>query len=219
MEAMLGARPGAAPAAELIVEFLLPLEFLNSPVEHWRRRSHLGGPDEPMALNHSVVLRSLDRHQHTPYHWAWQRRWDAVRQRPGSVTAHWARPNGDGSYLGQLATELTMDDNIVSLVLSEPLRAGNNQAVQEWSVALRHGLPAIIWHREDCADERCHQMVRQLCADGELATLPRRLTTLRRDALRRSTMPPPEQSPPAHIAVLWDDARRLPAPYGTRGTA
>jgi hypothetical protein len=219
MEAMLGVRPGAAPAAELIVEFVLPLEFLNSPVEHWRRRSPLGGPDEPMALDHAILLRSLDRHRHARFHWAWRQRWEVLKSRPGSVTAYWSKPNGKVDYFVQLATELTLDERIVSLVLSEPLRVGNDHAVQEWSVALKHGVPAIMWHREDCTDERCHRMVTELCADGELASLPQRVAALRRAALRRSTMPPPDQSPPAHIAVLWDDPERLPDSPGTRGIA
>jgi hypothetical protein len=219
MEALLGARPGAAPAAELILEFVLPLEFLSSPVEQWRRRSPFGGPDEPMALDHPIVLRSLDRHRNASSHWVWRRRWEVLKRRPGSVTAFWSRPNGQPDYLLQLAAEITSDENIVSLVLSEPLRAENHRAVQEWGVALKHGVPAIVWHRDDCADDRVHRVVTELCADGELANLPHRLAALRRAALRQPTMPPPEHYPAANLAVLWDDPERLPESPWTREIA
>jgi hypothetical protein len=215
MEAMLGRLPDAGRAGQLVLEFVLPLQLLNEPVEFWRRRSPVGGQSMPFAMDHPIVLRSLERLRAPSYHLAWRRRWNEFKRRPGSMRAYWSQPSGR-DYFVRLAAELSADQSIVSLVLSEPLKPGNARAREEWAVALRHGVPAIVWHREDCANGEFRDAVAALVADGGLAQLPQRVAELRRDALRSGAG---ELAAHAgrNLAILWDDPERLPEFPGAVG--
>jgi hypothetical protein len=127
---------------------------------------------------------------------------------------YWSQPSGRG-YFERLAAALSANQSILSLILSEPLKPGNANAREEWSVALRSGVPAIIWHREDCGDGVFRDAVAKLVADGGLAELPRRVAELRWEALRAEG----ELAARAgrNLAILWDDPDRLPESPGAPG--
>jgi hypothetical protein len=208
VEAALGTMAHVRPAAQLMLEFVLPLEMLNEPVEFWRRRSPVGGAPRPFVLDHPIVLRSLERLRAPSCHLAWRRRWEAFKRQPRAVRAYWSQPSGV-NYFERLAADLSGDQTIMSLVLSEPLIPGNTKACEEWAIALKYGVPAILWHREDCGDSDFRAAVAAIAADGGLAELPGRIAELRQAGLR---VGPDDLA--AHlgrnIAVLWDDPDRLP---------
>ncbi|MFC0430320.1 effector-associated domain 2-containing protein [Kutzneria buriramensis] len=208
VEAALGTMAEVRPTTRLMLEFVLPLEMLNEPVEFWLQRSPVGGEPRPFVLDHSIVLRSLERLREPSLHLAWRRRWEAFKRQPRAVRAYWSQPSGV-NYFGRLAADLSSDQTIVSLVLSEPLTPGNAKAREEWATALRCGVPAILWHREDCGDSDFRAAVAAIAADGGLARLPERISELRQAALR---VGPDELAARLgrNLAVLWDDPERLP---------
>jgi hypothetical protein len=206
MEIMLGARTDAASTGQIWLEFVLPADLLNLPVQLWSK-TPLVDEKIPLVLDHPIVVRSLERLRTPRLHLAWRRRWAQLATEP--VRPYWSRPSGDG-YFTRLAAELSYDQRIMSLVLSEPPEPGNVTAHREINAALHAGLPAIIWHRSDCSLTEFREAVMTMVADGALINLPRRVAALRRDALRLSAATPGH--PGREVAILWDDPDRLPEP-------
>lgn len=208
MEIMLGARPEAAQTGAIVLEFVLPWELLNAPVEFWPKASVLS-ENVPLAVDHPVVVRSLERLRATRLHLAWHQRWGSLTNRSAFAgRAYWSQPSG-ADYFRRLAAELSSDERIVSLVLSEPPDPDNEVAHREIMAALRSGIPAIIWHRQDCSASEFRDAVNAMVSDGGLIHLPQRVAALRREALR---MEPSSGGRHAgwHVAILWDDPERLP---------
>lgn len=64
---------------DLVIEFLLPMALLGEPLDEWR----LGpaeSPEEPISVQHPVVVRSLDRLRDHSLHQQWRARWNSLRQ-------------------------------------------------------------------------------------------------------------------------------------------
>jgi hypothetical protein len=153
-----------------------------------------------------------------------QRYWLAWTQRWGTMSGEGASPRlyrsrGDGGWdLTGMAVELK-DNSIVSLVLSEPPGDRGGRSWHEAALAFRAGIPIIIWDREDCSNRRFHEVVTELFETGEVRRLPHRVAELRTEALRSRN--PIEPHVGRTLAVLWDDAERLPEPlaygWGSQG--
>jgi vWA-MoxR associated protein C-terminal domain/vWA-MoxR associated protein middle region 0/Effector-associated domain 2 len=206
MEIMLGARTDVASLGELWLEFVLPADLLNLPVQLWSK-TPLINEKIPLALDHPIVVRSLERLRTPRLHLAWRRRW--AHMATGQVRPYWSRPSGD-SYFTRLAAELSYDQDIMSVVLSEPPDPGNDTAHREINAALQAGIPAIIWHRSNCSLTEFRDAVMTMVADGGLVHLPQRIAAIRREALRLSAATPGH--PGREVALLWDDPERLPDP-------
>jgi NTP-dependent ternary conflict system VMAP-like protein/effector-associated domain 2 (EAD2)-containing protein len=206
MEIELGTSVEAARIADIRLEFVLPAELLNFPVQHLRK-SALADETVPLTVDHPVVIRSLERLRMPRLHLAWHRRW--ARMTGEQARPYWSQPSG-AEYFVRLITQLHSDERIVSLVLSEPPEPGNKIAAKEINAALRAGIPAIIWHRIDCSSPEFRKAVTTMVADGALVQLPERVTELRRAALQFGAATPGH--PGWEIALLWDDATRFPEP-------
>jgi hypothetical protein len=205
MECMLGASVDAEKTEDIGLEFVLPIELLNFPVQHLRKKA-LAGKTVPLAVDHPIVLRSLERLRTPRLHLAWRRRWERTAGK--QMRPYWSQPSGS-DYFVRLTTELRADQRVFSLILSEPPEAGNN-AHLEVAAALHAGIPAIVWHRLDCSSAHFRDAVTTMVADGALVHLPRRVTKLRHDALKLGTVTPGH--PGWEIAILWDDPNRLLEP-------
>jgi hypothetical protein len=195
----------AAPV--LTVEFVLPWELLNTHVEWWEKEFASGQPT-PLTMDYPVVVRSLERLRTPWWHNAWRHRWRQLQTAPASSRVHWSRPAGE-DYFTRLENLLKSDDQVVSLVLSEPPRADGRIGRQEVEAALRAGLPAIIWHRYDCTSAAFREAVTRLISDRGLAKLPLRAKELRRVAL---DLEPSKRKDHVgrHLTVLWCDPDRKP---------
>ncbi|HEY3606358.1 MAG TPA: hypothetical protein VGL06_02610 [Pseudonocardiaceae bacterium] len=206
MEIELGASADAARISDIGLEFVLPAELLNFPVQHLRK-SALADETVPLAVDHPVVIRSLERLRMPRLHLAWHRRW--ARMASEQARPYWSQPSGL-DYFGRLSTQLHANEHVVSLVLSQPPEPGNKIAAKEINAALRAGIPAIIWHRVDCSLREFREAVTTMVADGALVRLPQRVAELRRAALQFGAATPGH--PGWGIALLWDDASRFPEP-------
>jgi hypothetical protein len=184
------------------IEFLLPTELLNLPVEWWRTDLESVVPS-PLCASYSVVLRNLDRMRAEYRHRVWLLRWASLWQDPAAHRVlHGDAADGD---LAQWDAHLRFHTDITSVVLSAPpdTAAGRD----ELDLALRAGVPIVLWDRRAPARAAVPSVLQDL-TDGEPEQL---LHGLRRLRMVAATAAPrsAEDQPGRYIAVLWDDPKRL----------
>ncbi|MXM67570.1 hypothetical protein GR925_30085 [Streptomyces sp. HUCO-GS316] len=196
----------------VILEFVLPWELLNEPVEWWPKESDSEAPT-PLALDYPVVVRSLERLQRAAWHRPWHTKWRQLRERPADSHSHWSRPAQDGSYFFHLERELKEDRHAVCLVLSQPPGDDSGIGRREILAGLRAGVPAMIWHRSDCADPMFRDAIGEILQDRGLGSLAERVGKWRKEAL---ALGPDgwEQHVGRHMAILFDDPEHKPSPPG-----
>ncbi|MFJ8533646.1 hypothetical protein [Streptomyces sp. NPDC093591] len=197
-----GDRPG-----QLRLEFVLPLELINLPVESWpldaSEESHLLlGMSYP-----AVVIRSLDRLLDQRWHGWWRLRWQKLRQEPTTSSVYMSIPNNSPQHPHRVAAGL-LDEGHVAAVLSEPPEAGRAHGCLEFRTALRTGYPVVVWHRTSESTTEFRQVLSDLFAGGFADLLPR-ITRFRRQAAALGSGTP-EHHIGRHLAVLWDDPDRKP---------
>jgi hypothetical protein len=196
----------------VILEFVLPWELLNEPVEWWSKESGSDSPT-PLALDYPVVVRSLERLQRAAWHRPWHAKWRQLRERPADSHSHWSRPGPDESYFFHLERELKEDRHAVCLVLSQPPGDASGIGRQEILAGLRAGVPAMVWHRSDCADPMFQDAIGEILEDRGLGRLAERVGQWRKEAL---ALGPGgwQQHVGRHLAILLDDPEHRPSPPG-----
>ncbi|MBB2948549.1 hypothetical protein FB565_008332 [Actinoplanes lutulentus] len=171
----------------LTVEFVLPFQLLNAPVERWARQ---GGADYP------VLVRSLDRMRNMSWHRVWRRRWRTLADTPETAEAYFVQ---DGIDPARLENILQKKSTVTALILDKTPGAGGDEQL---GAGLRSGVPVIIWSRNGM-HYRIRDMVSQLISNGRIADLPERI----RDLQLRAFLTEPGD--PDHTAdglvLLWDD--------------
>ncbi|MCX4562063.1 effector-associated domain 2-containing protein [Streptomyces umbrinus] len=192
---------------DLTLEFLLPRELLELPVESWTKRPLLGA-NGTLGEDHPVVLRSLDRMERPDTHGRWAKRWDGLARGEAGI-AHWFPEDG--------RARLLMDPLPAVVVLGSPPRGRGEQEADfdELGECLRVGVPVVVWDRREGRDPAFRRDLADLLARRGAMSLPdavRELRILARD----------DDSEGAslligrHMALLWDDPYRLPEdPRGT----
>ncbi|MGW5736273.1 MULTISPECIES: VMAP-C domain-containing protein [Streptomyces] len=194
------------------IEFVLPWELLNEPVEWWPKESDALSPT-PLVLDYQVVVRSLERLQRTAWHRPWHNRWHQLRERPADSHANWSRPDQDGEYFFRLERELKEDSDAVCLVLSKPPGDASGAGRRELLAGLRTGVPAIIWHRTDSSDPAFKEALSEILQDRGLGSLAARVGKWRKEA---AALGPGgwDQHVGRHLAIMLDDPERKPGPPG-----
>ncbi|CCH29660.1 hypothetical protein ABZ816_15065 [Actinosynnema sp. NPDC047251] len=208
LEVDLGSAPEGVRSGSIMVEFVVPWEMVNLPIELWRKAS-LSADTVPLAVEHPVVMRSLERKRHSRFLLAWKQRWRTLVEHSSPLRSYWAHAYQDNDFT-KMAVDLQEDDTVASLILSEPPGDRRGRAWREAAAAFRAGIPVLIWDRADCANPRFREAVNTVLADGALEDLPHRVAQLRRAALKAG----PGEFPHAghSFAVLWENASRLPEP-------
>ncbi|MFD7405192.1 hypothetical protein ACFV7R_21480 [Streptomyces sp. NPDC059866] len=196
----------------VLLEFILPWELLNEPVEWWPKESESDSPT-PLALDYPVVVRSLERLQRAAWHRPWHNKWRQLRERPADSHPHWSRPEQDETYFFHLERELKEDRYAVCLVLSEPPGDDSGTGRREVLAGLRAGVPAMVWHRSDCSDPSFQDAIGEILQDRGLGSLAERIGKWRKEAL---ALGPDgwDQHVGRHLAILLDDPDRKPGPPG-----
>jgi hypothetical protein len=194
--------PILAGAGDPVVEFFLPAELINQPVDQW----NVGYGDIALGVQYPVIVRSLDRIRCVSNSFDdWRFKWRRIK------TARFHRGNAAVAWIPQEAHEdrdrlyvmLSGRSGPVCLLLQvspEPHRCG------ALLVALRAGTPVLLWCRQDTADIAAglSQMMAQSAPLGEL---PWRIFAFRRAAVHKGT---DKQHLARHLTLLWDDADRIP---------
>ncbi|MFJ6929656.1 hypothetical protein ACIQUP_20415 [Streptomyces nigra] len=211
VEGAAGDRP-----ADLWLEFVLPFELLNLPVDWWPRDT-TESPHVPLAVDYPVVIRSLDRLQNSAWHRFWRHRWLQLSLgEPPAQSLYVHAVGGDGGHLRGLEARLGDNQQVVATVLSEPPLPGQNHGRRELEAALRSGLPVVIWHRTDRSTQEFLDVVRTLLAEG-WQRLPAKVAAYRRQAAIHDGDDRDGHHPGRHLTLLWDDPDRKPVVPDGRG--
>ncbi|MER6035346.1 MULTISPECIES: hypothetical protein [unclassified Streptomyces] len=201
----------ARDADRIHVEFLLGTDDLNLPVHRFRTELD-SDPVSYLSVGYCVVVRSLQRSRTPRWYRPWRQRWAAVRDTPelvrplvvGGRRAEDPRP-GDVSALD---ARLKGDRSVGCLVLSRPPEGGGEGA-QEALVALRCGVPALLWDSRDTRDLSTPPDVVQ--SDNallrDLSGLREAVTELRTEA-HGGSLNGRDDHPGHHLVLLWDDPTR-----------
>ncbi|WIM99322.1 hypothetical protein ACTOB_002972 [Actinoplanes oblitus] len=192
------------------IEFVLPSQLLNEPVDRWCWELDSASPRR-LALQFPLVIRSLERIRAVQWHRVWRGRWRAVTEgvvQPGLV--HRAQGQTDV----QLEAALNRDGKAVVLVLSEP-PLPDTTGGRQLLAGFRSGLPVIVWNRNSGPQEALCEVVESMIEVGlddqppGLALLPHGVAELRRTAWDED--PDEREGRIGHgLVILWDDPERQP---------
>ncbi|MFF2851532.1 hypothetical protein ACFVT5_35155 [Streptomyces sp. NPDC058001] len=193
----------------VVLEFILPWELLGEPVEWWHKESSSPSPT-PLVMDYAVLVRSFERLRKAAWHRPWHNKWRQLKEKPADSHSYWNRPGRSHFHLER---ELKEDEHAVCLVLSQPPGSASPAGREEFLAGLRAGIPAMIWHRGDCADPAFKEAVADIVQDRGLAGLMERAGKWRREAL---AMGPEgwDSHVGRHLAILLDDPERRPGPAG-----
>ncbi|MFE6409693.1 hypothetical protein ACFVOR_22495 [Streptomyces sp. NPDC057837] len=194
-----GDRPG-----HLRLEFVLPLDLINLPVESWP----LDAEDPHLVLGAAypaVVIRSLDRLLDERWHRRWRLRWQKLKDEPTSSSWYISVPDRGPRHHEKVLAGM-LDERQVAVVLSEPPEQDRPRGCLEIKAALRTGYPVVVWHRTSESTAEFRQALSDLLADGFADLLPR-ITRFRQEA---AALGSEHDHIGRNLAVLWDDPDRKP---------
>jgi hypothetical protein len=190
---------------ELILEFVIPRALLQFPFDQFRIT--VDGLERRIGIDHPVVVRSLDRMRHQALHHNWRRKWEWLQANPAAAAVCWV------SHPRQFDQELLYvklcESSSAVLAMAFPPWGKASCPVDELSVALQAGTPIIAWCRQGRDPARFAAETRALLA-SDVLFLPRRVLDLRREAVSAG---PADDHLGLHLALLFDDADRIPEPY------
>jgi NTP-dependent ternary conflict system VMAP-like protein len=195
-------------AGMVALEVVLPRALLNLPVHLWHKE-HDSGVPRPLCLDYPIVVRSLERMMSDHWHRVWKRRWQKLREDPRKAEVHYARSTGSDSPHA-IEAVLEKEQRCAAIVLTAappPKPRGGDQLMS----ALRSGLPAVLWHRNDADPESLREIVEWLAEEGGLGDLPARTQGIRRDAHLDSPTRF-DLKVVRELVVLWDNPDRLVTP-------
>jgi transcriptional regulator with XRE-family HTH domain len=189
----------AGSSASIQLEFVLPTELLNLPVDQWLDDED---PHVPLGLRYPVVVRSLERIRTPRLHRRWRRRWDNLRP---DMEPLLLSVTNEPTDLVRLAATLAADDNASVVAFRPPPEPADER--RDILASLRDGTPIVIWNRGRATPDEFEAAVRRLASSG-VEGIPEGLRSLRAEAYASDD---PSSHIGSHIALLWDDPTRVPA--------
>ncbi|MEU8327440.1 hypothetical protein [Micromonospora sp. NPDC048839] len=202
-------RRWAARAGAVTIEFVLPWQLINEPVDTWRKELQSALPS-PLTTEYPLVIRSLERNRASHWHRLWRSRWRLVTDRPGERKLIHCAAQHHADV--QLEAILKRESAVVVLVLSETPTA-DSIGERQLLVGLRSGVPAIVWHRDPPSKKDLCQTVASMvdgrASDTGVTALPNRVAHLRQ--LAWSEDPEGLDKHIGHgFVMLFDDPDRQP---------
>ncbi|MEU9347045.1 hypothetical protein AB0D74_38175 [Streptomyces sp. NPDC048278] len=194
-----GERPGRP-----VLEFVLPLQLLNQPMEWLPTASHSSAT--ALCLDYPVALRSLERMRARRYHRRWRNRWQQLTA--GSrIVCHWDTTGERGHDPVRWNSTLAADERLVSVALTAPPLPGPDGRQGTLEAALRAGVPLAVWDRRPTPPGDLRKRVDKLLK-GTAAELPQRVRQLRNEAATAAAAQRDAHTG-RHLAVLLDDPNRM----------
>jgi hypothetical protein len=198
-------------AEDVVLEFFLPTELLNEPIEWWNRDPAAGYPNPLFSKYPEILVHSLERLQRRELHHAWRTRWARWKSRPESGGGvYWCDPEGHETekYLALLDARIGKQDDVVAMVLSGPPQPRAALGLRELRLGLDLGVPVFIHHRHH-ATEAFRSVVRDgLSEQGGLANLRARARQWKGDLAAAGNLSS-QEDPARHVSVIWDDPEQL----------
>jgi hypothetical protein len=198
----------ARNASNIVIEFLLPYNLLNLPVDQWDLEADSILP-RPLGLHYQVVVRSLDRARSPRWHREWRRRWALLKMAQTELTNfedNWLWSNGaKPRQLTALDARLAARRDVVSLVLRS---VPEGKEPGEVMVGLRTGVPVMVWQRSDSNRSAFDAEIKAM--RDNLPSLAESLRLLRGAAKQASR---PESHVGSRVSLLWDDPDRPVEPF------
>ncbi|MCO1597013.1 hypothetical protein M8C17_17805 [Micromonospora sp. RHAY321] len=202
-------RRWAKLAGAVTIEFVLPWQLINEPVDTWRKELDSPMPS-PLTTEYPLVIRSLERLRASQWHRVWRSRWRGLADRVGErkLVHCAAQQHADV----QLEAILKRETAVVALVLSET-PTSDSVGERQLLVGLRSGVPAIVWHRGSSSTVDLCKTVSSMLGDhasgSEVTELPNRAAQLRQQAW--SEDPKGLDQHIGHgFVLLFDDPDRQP---------
>jgi vWA-MoxR associated protein C-terminal domain/Effector-associated domain 2/vWA-MoxR associated protein middle region 0 len=178
----------------LVLEFVLPYEMINLALDQWTRDPPESPYPTPLGTEYEIVVRSYERLHMRDLHRAWRQRWRVLADAIECVT-YWAGAQDSIRRMGDL---LQTSSETVACVLSGP--PDRQPGRSELEMALRAGIPVVLWHRTDESDEDLKEVLRDVVGRTELVKLPKNIKRLRGTAPSGHLARKPMQ-----VTLLWDD--------------
>jgi hypothetical protein len=182
----------------LVLEFVLPLELLGLAPDLWTRDPPGAPYPTPLGAEYEVIVRSHDQLRPLNLHRAWRRRWrvlaDAIE-----CTTHWAAMDGPSDPELLRDRLLTRKDVVTCVLSSAPDREPGRT---ELAMALRTGIPVVLWHRGDSTPFEFREAMREVIERPDIRGLPGDIKRLRGTAALgedRAAWASRE------MTLLWDD--------------
>jgi hypothetical protein len=159
----------------LVLEFVLPLSLLHLAPDEWTR-DPAGEPyPTPLGTEYEVIVRSHERMRTRTMHRAWRQRWQVLADAV-DVSVHWPE-KGEPSDPDRFRDRLMSDSNVVACVLTT---APNREPGRtELRLALRAGVPVMLWHRGDAEPGVFRDVLRDVIEQPDIRGLPGDLRQLR----------------------------------------
>jgi hypothetical protein len=182
----------------LVLEFVLPMDMLNLDLEEWTRDLPDAPHPAPLGTEYEILIRSQERLRTLHMHRAWRQRWQVLIDGVECVT-YWATAE-DPAHLRRMGHRLLGSREIVACVLSGP--PDREPGRSELWMALRAGIPVVLWHRTQEPPAEIRREVRRIVERRDLRGLPAEIKRL------RATMPVADdrnRRADTQVALLWDD--------------
>lgn len=195
--------------ARIQLEFILGRDLIGRlPVNDWATHRDSGLP-RPIVRHYPVVLRSLERQREPALQRVWNRRWRTMSEKPGEC--RWqvcGGAKGFGPADLQDALNRDTDGHVVAVLLLDAPGPFETGVPHVYDVALREGVPTMLWHRAAKNGSELHDLLQDLLDAPEFVRLPGKVHASRGVAPFGDGM-----------ALLHDDPGNLYArrpPYGLR---
>jgi hypothetical protein len=193
---------------DIRIEMVLSGELLNLDVDQWQWEVESPLPPVPIGCRYLFAIRSLERMQAGKYHRSWHQRWSVLtgHLKNGAIPPDSGCRIAPGDDIRMLVADFETNPDVVSLMLSKPPDPVADGGA-EVNVALRAGLPIIVWSREDCDSEEFLTAVSDLLHGDGPGDVLQRMRQLRTTAYKSHS-----GHVGHHLALMWDDPERLVVP-------
>ncbi|NGO11917.1 hypothetical protein G5C60_31025 [Streptomyces sp. HC44] len=153
------------------LEFLLGRDLVDLPVEEFSTHRSSGLP-RSLVRHYQMVIRSLERQRDPAIQRVWKRRWRSMRDSPHECSWHACGGLG-GLSPADLQDVLGRDmaGRVVAIALLDAPRKPEPGIVHSYDIALREGVPAMLWSRSAGAVQTLGDLAKQLFTANQLNTL------------------------------------------------
>lgn len=192
---------------QLTVEFFLPQELLNEPVDSWELDDEYGcGKSLPIGYDYKVVVRSNTRLSYRyPYRNLWREKWEQVTQNETKLASECffsttECPDDPTNFFYQIQQQYFLGCSLQAALLAA------SQDNFFWCI-YHAGIPIALWLRRHLYNLNYQDEIQNLL-DCTIAELPEAVWKQRRVA--REQQVSLEEHIGYHLSLWWDNPYRLP---------